>query len=153
MHKLIILASAALIMPIAACTSDISSSHYSTSSVGVAAQTMAGTVVSVRQITVSSEDNNAGTLIGAGLGGVGGSAIGGGSRAHTIGAIGGAVLGGIAGNAAQKGLSSQQGYEYVIRLDNGNMVTVTQGNDILLNPGQRCYVSLGHPARVTPAYY
>ncbi|MBQ8677899.1 MAG: hypothetical protein IJ529_05475, partial [Alphaproteobacteria bacterium] len=65
MHKLILLASAALIMPIAACTSDISSSHYSTSSVGVAAQTMAGTVVSVRQITVSSEDNNAGTLIGA----------------------------------------------------------------------------------------
>ena len=153
MHKLILLATAALIMPIAACTSDISSSHYSTSSVGVAAQTMAGTVVSVRPIMVSSEDNNAGMLAGAALGGVGGSAIGGGSTAHTLGAVGGAIIGGIAGNAAQRGLSSQQGYEYVIKLDNGNMVTVTQGNDILLNPGQRCYVSLGHPARVTPAYY
>ena len=49
-------------------------------------------------------------------------------------------------------LLEKNGYEYVIRLDNGNMVTVTQGTDILLNPGQRCYVSLGHPARVMPAY-
>lgn len=153
MHKMLLMAAAALIMPIAACTSDISSSHYSASSVGNAAQTMGGTVVSVRQVNVSSEDNNAGTLIGGALGGVGGSTIGGGNTAHVLGAIGGAVLGGIAGNAAQRGLSSQQAYEYVVKLDNGNMVTVVQGTDILLNPGQRCFVSLGHPARITPAYY
>lgn len=152
MRKIVLLATAALIMPIAACTSDISSSHYSTSSVGAVAQVVAGTVVSVRQITVSSEDNNAGTLIGGALGGIGGSTIGGGSTAHALGAVGGAVIGGIAGNAAQRGLSSQQGYEYVVRLDNGNMLTVTQGNDVLLNPGQRCYVTLGSPARVMPAY-
>ena len=152
MHKILLLATAALIMPIAACTSDISSSHYSTGSVGTVAQVMSGTVVSVRQVSVSSEDNNAGTLIGGALGGIGGSTIGGGSTAHALGAVGGAVIGGIAGNAAQRGLSSQGGYEYIVRLDNGNMVTVVQGTDILLNPGQRCYVSLGNPARVTPAY-
>ena len=153
MRKLLLLASAVLIMPIAACTSDISTSHYSTSNVGSVSQTMGGTVVSVRQVSVSSEDNNAGTLIGGALGGIGGSSIGGGSTAHALGAVGGAVIGGIAGNAAQRGLSSQQAYEYVVRLDNGNMVTIVQGTDILLNPGQRCFVSLGHPARVTPAYY
>ena len=59
MHKILLLATAALIMPIAACTSDISSSHYSTGSVGTVAQVMSGTVVSVRQVSVSSEDNNA----------------------------------------------------------------------------------------------
>lgn len=152
MNKLLLVTVAALVMPIAACTSDISSSHYATSSVGRVNQTMSGTVISVRPITVSSEDNNAGTLIGGALGGVAGSQIGGGDTAHILGAIGGAVVGGIAGNAAQRGLSSQTGYEYVIKLDNGNMVTVTQGNDILLNPGQRCFVSLGNPARVMPAY-
>ena len=152
MHKILLLATAALIMPLAACTSDISSSHYSTGSVGSVAQVMGGTVVSVRQVSISSEDNNAGTLIGGALGGAGGSAIGGGDRAHIIGAIGGAVIGGIAGNAAQRGLSSQSGYEYIVRLDNGQMVTIVQGTDILLNPGQRCYVSLGDPARVMPAY-
>ena len=152
MRKILLLAAASLIMPIAACTSDISSSHYSTGSVGTVAQVMSGTVVSVRQVSVSSEDNNAGTLIGGALGGIGGSTIGGGSTAHALGAVGGAVIGGIAGNAAQRGLSSQGGYEYIVRLDNGNMVTVVQGTDILLNPGQRCYVTLGDPARVTPAY-
>lgn len=152
MNKLLLLATAALMMPMAACTSDISTSHYSTSSVGSVSQVMGGTVVSVRRVTVSSEDEGGGALAGAALGGVGGYAIGGDSTAHALGAIGGAVLGGIAGNAAQKGLSSQQAYEYIVRLDNGSMVTVVQGTDILLNPGQRCYVSLGHPARVTPAY-
>lgn len=152
MHKILLTAAIAFVLPIAACTSDISSSHYSTSSVGSVSQTMGGTVVSVRQVSVSSEDNNAGTLIGGALGGIGGSTIGGGSTAHALGAVGGAVIGGIAGNAAQRGLSSQYAYEYIIRLDNGNMVTVTQGTDILLNPGQRCYVSLGNPARVVPAY-
>lgn len=152
MHKTLLAAVAAIILPLAACTSDISSSHYYTDSVGRVNQTMSGTVVSVRPITVSSEDNNAGTLIGGALGGVAGSAIGGDDTAHILGALGGAVIGGIAGNAAQQGLSSQSGYEYVIRLDNGNMVTVAQGTDVLLNPGQRCYVSLGNPARVMPAY-
>ena len=152
MHKNILVALSAVILPLAACTSDISSSHYYTDSVGRVSQTMGGTVVSVRPVVVSSEDNNAGTLIGGALGGVAGSTIGGGDTAHILGAIGGAVIGGIAGDAAQRGLSSQTGYEYVIRLDNGNMITVAQGNDILLNPGQRCYVSLGNPARVMPAY-
>ena len=67
-------------------------------------------------------------------------------------AIGGAVVGGIAGNAAQEGLSSQSGYEYVIQLDNGSMVTVSQGNDVLLNPGQKCMVLYGKRARVVPYY-
>jgi len=152
MHKTILIALTAIILPISACTTDISSSHYYTDSVGRVSQTMGGTVVSVRQIRVSSENNNAGTLIGGAVGGVAGSTIGGGDTAHILGALGGAVIGGIAGDAAQKGLSSQNGFEYVIRLDNGQMITVAQGNDILLNPGQRCYVSLGHPARVMPAY-
>ena len=153
MNKTILMATIALLLPVGACTSDISSSHYYTNSVGVAAQTIGGTVVSVRQVTLSSENEGGGALVGAALGGVGGYAIGGDSTAHTLGAIGGALLGGIAGNAAQKGLSSQQAYEYVVKLDNGNMVTVVQGTDVLLNPGQKCFVSLGNPARVSPVYY
>lgn len=85
-------------------------------------------------------------------GGVAGSMIGGSDTAHILGAIGGAVVGGIAGNAAQEGLSSQSGYEYVIQLDNGSMVTVSQGNDVLLNPGQKCMVLYGKRARVVPYY-
>ena len=126
---------------IAGCASDIDSNYYSTGSVGQVSQAQGCTVVSVRPIKVSTQ-NGAGTAIG--------SQIGGGNTAHLLGAVGGAILGGFAGNAAQEGLTSQQGYEYIVRLDNGNTVSTTQGADVLLNPGQRCQIIFGNPARIIP---
>ena len=134
---------------IAGCASDIDSNYYSTGSVGQVSQAQGCTVVSVRPIKVSTQ-NGAGTAIGGIAGGVAGSTIGGGNTAHLLGAVGGAILGGFAGNAAQEGLTSQQGYEYIVRLDNGNTVSTTQGADVLLNPGQRCQIIFGNPARIIP---
>lgn len=134
---------------IAGCASDIDSNYYSTGSVGQVSQAQGCTVVSVRPIKVSTQ-NGAGTAIGGIAGGITGSQIGGGNTAHLLGAVGGAILGGFAGNAAQEGLTSQQGYEYIVRLDNGNTVSTTQGADVLLNPGQRCQIIFGNPARIIP---
>ena len=134
---------------IAGCASDIDSNYYSTGSVGQVSQAQGCTVVSVRPIKVSTQ-NGAGTAIGGIAGGIAGSQIGGGNTAHLLGAVGGAILGGFAGNAAQEGLTSQQGYEYIVRLDNGNTVSTTQGADVLLNPGQRCQIIFGNPARFIP---
>ena len=134
---------------IAGCASDIDSNYYSTGSVGQVSQAQGCTVVSVRPIKVSTQ-NGAGTAIGGIAGGIAGSQIGGGNTAHLLGAVGGAFLGGFAGNAAQEGLTSQQGYEYIVRLDNGNTVSTTQGADVLLNPGQRCQIIFGNPARIIP---
>ena len=149
MKKSAILLLLPLALIISACTSNIGANQYDTDAVGDVSRALKGTAVSVRAISVSS-DNGAGTLIGGAAGGVAGSMIGGSDTAHILGAIGGAVVGGIAGNAAQEGLSRQSGYEYVIELDNGSMVTVSQGNDVLLNPGQRCLVLYGKRARVIP---
>lgn len=91
-----------------------------------------------------------GTLIGGAAGGVAGSMIGGSDAAHILGAIGGAVVGGMAGDAAQGALSRQGGYEYVVQLDTGGLITVTQGTDVLLTPGQKCLVLYGKQARVVP---
>ena len=134
---------------IAGWASDIDSNYYSTGSVGQVSQAQGCTVVSVRPIKVSTQ-NGAGTAIGGIAGGIAGSQIGGGNTAHLLGAVGGAILGGFAGNAAQEGLTSQQGYEYIVRLDNGNTVSTTQGADVLLNPGQRCQIIFGNPARIIP---
>ena len=134
---------------IAGCASDIDSNYYSTGSVGQVSQAQGCTVVSVRPIKVSTQ-NGAGTAIGGIAGGIAGSQIGGGNTAHLLGAVGGAILGGFAGNAAQEGLTSQQGYEYIVRLDNGSTVSTTQGADVLLNPGQRCQIIFGNPARIIP---
>ena len=132
---------------LAACQADIASNQYGTSSVGRASAASPCSVISVRQVQVKS-DNNAGMLAGALAGGVGGYAIGSGKTAHNLGAVGGALLGGYAGDKAQGALSSQMGYEYVVQLDNGQVMTLTQGTDVLLSPGQRCMILLGNPSRL-----
>lgn len=143
-----------LILPLAllmgACTDNIGANQYNTSSVGQVNRAMKGTIIAVRQVQVSDGDGQIGKLAGAAAGGVAGSMIGGGDTAHILGAIGGAVVGGIAGNAAQEGLSRQTGYEYTVELSNGNIVTITQGSDVILQVGQRCLVLYGDRARVVP---
>ncbi len=130
-----------------ACQADIDSYQYGTSSVGQANAAAQCRVINVRLVKVKS-DNELGTLIGGAAGGVAGYGIGGDSTAHWLGSIGGAVLGGIAGNAAQGALSSQNAYEYIVELNNGQVMTITQGTDTLLSPGQRCMLLYGNPARL-----
>ncbi len=134
-----------------ACQADIASNQYTTSSVGRASSAAQCSVLSVRPVSVKT-NNGLGTVIGSVAGGVAGYSIGSGSTAHNLGAIGGAVLGGMAGSATQGALSSQSGYEYVVKLDNGQIMTLTQGNDTLLTPGQRCMILFGNPARLIASY-
>ncbi len=146
----------AAVLPLAllmnACTSNIGANQYATSSTGQVNRAMECTVVSVRAVTVQS-DNNAGTLVGGAAGGVAGTLLGGNDTTKILGAIGGAVVGGIAGDAAQGQLSKQGGYEYVVRTTGGNIMTVTQGNDVLMTPGEKCMLLYGDKARVIPANY
>ncbi len=138
-----------LAIMLAGCTSRIGANEYSVSGTGQVNRALKGTILSVRTVNVESE-NGAGTLIGGAAGGVAGSTIGKGSTANILGAIGGAVIGGMVGDAAQGALSSQTAYEYVIQLDNGSLVTLTQGTDIVLHPGQKCIVIYGNPSRIIP---
>lgn len=145
-----LLATAALMFLTAACAPNINSNHYSTSATGAVGQVLPCTVVSARQVNVSSSDSSAGAMLGAIGGGVAGSTIGHG-RGSLLGALGGAALGGLAGNYAQEGLSSQAGVEYIVRLDNGSMRTITQGTDVYMQPGQKCFLLYGDQSRVIPA--
>jgi len=145
-----ILTVSALMLMSAACAPNINSNHYATSSTGSVGQAMECTVVSVRQVNVSSSDSSTGAMLGAIGGGVAGSTIGHG-RGSVLGALGGAALGGLAGNYAQEGLSRQTGVEYIVRLNNGAMRTITQGTDVYMQPGQKCFLLYGDQSRVIPA--
>lgn len=134
---------------ISACASNINSDHYATSSAGKVSTVSQCTVMNVRYVGVNS-DTGAGTMIGGLAGGVAGSTIGGGSTAHTLGAVGGALLGGLVGSAAEKGMTSQTGIEYVVKLDNGQVISITQGTAQPLSVGQRCMVLFGNPSRIIP---
>ena len=137
---------------LAACAPRIGSNDYSYSSVRQASNSFPCTVVSVRSVNVSSDDNTAGTLLGGVAGGVAGSTIGHGRSANTLGAIGGAAAGMLVGNLAQDSIMRQDGYEYVVRTDSGQLYTVTQGTDTLMSAGQRCLLINGAESRVIPYY-
>ena len=145
-----LLVASAFMFLTAACAPNINSNHYATSSTGAVGQVLACTVVSVRQVNVSSSDSSTGAVLGAIGGGVAGSTIGHG-RGSLLGALGGAALGGLAGEYAQEGLTSQTGVEYIVKLDNGTMRTITQGTDVYMQPGQKCYLLYGDQSRVIPA--
>ena len=146
MKKLLIAMILPALLMASGCTTDIGANQYSSSSAGSVNRTQTGTVISVRQVTVRDDNRSAGTTVGAVAGGLAGSQIGKGNTATILGAVGGTLLGGAVGNAAQSGLSSQGGYEYVIRLDNGSVVTITQGTDVLMAVGQRCMILYGSGA-------
>ena len=129
------------------CADNINSDHYTTNSTGKVSTVAQCTVLSVRQVTVDSGDTSAGTMIGGLAGGVAGSTVGRG-RGSVLGAVGGALLGGLAGSAAQKGLSTQTGYEYIVQLTNGQAISITQGASQPLMVGQRCLVLYGNPSRI-----
>ena len=144
--KVLSMVSAALMM--AGCADNINSDHYYTNQAGKVSTVAQCTVLSVRYVTVDDSNSGAGTLIGGIAGGVAGSTIGGGSTAHTLGAVGGALLGGVVGNAAEKSLSTQTGLEYIVRMDNGQVISITQGTGQALGVGQRCLVLFGSTNRV-----
>ena len=155
MKKFAIILAIPALLAFAACTADIGANQYDSSSVGSVTRALKGKIVSVRSITVRDDDRSTGTTIGGVAGGVAGSQIGKGATAGVLGAVGGALIGGVAGNLAQSGLSSQSGYEYIIQLDNGGVVSVTQGDDVVLGVGQPCMVIYGNGrsrARVIPYY-
>ena len=143
---------------LAGCADNINSDHYNTNQAGKVSTVSQCTVLSVRQVGVIVSEldrlksidhvGESGTLIGGIAGGVAGSTIGGGSTAHTLGAVGGALLGGLVGDAAEKGLSSQTGLEYIVKLDNGQVISVTQGTGQALGVGQRCLVLFGNTTRI-----
>lgn len=108
-----------------------------------------GTVESVREVTIASRDSGVGGMTGAALGGLAGSNVGSGKGSVAAG-IAGAVAGGIIGQRAEGRVASRRGLEITIRLDNGDMVAVTQQAEELFRPGDRVrLLSDGYTTRVT----
>ncbi|PLX29403.1 MAG: hypothetical protein C0582_05865 [Alphaproteobacteria bacterium] len=139
---------AILLMP--GCARRISQNYYSSASVGEAAHTYKGTIISARKIEVGEaerlQDNTTGMAVGGIAGGVAGSQIGKGSGS-VLAAAGGALLGGLAGSYAQDELSRQSGVEYSVQLTNGQIMTVVQGDEEVYQPGQAVLVIVSKKGR------
>lgn len=103
---------------LSACARTMDNTTYSSSApVG---KVVYGTIVSARGVTIKDNDklsgNATGILAGGAAGAAGGSAIGKG-HGNTAAIVGGAIVGAIAGALIEDQLSTQDGIEYIVKLD------------------------------------
>ena len=134
---------------ISACAKNVSPDTYASSAVGVANRVSYGVVVSKRAVKLDAS-SNVGGMAGAVAGAAGGSAIGGSGRSNLVGAVGGAVLGGVLGNAADKSMNSRPGFEYIIKLKDGSIISIAQESDVQLAVKQRVLIIHGDMMRIVP---
>lgn len=127
-----------------------SSNTYSREQLNQAAIVETGRIVSMRTVPVETSGRT-GTLVGAGVGGVAGSFVGGDWRSNLLAGIAGAVVGGVAGNAAERAATASNATEFIVEVDGGGTIAVVQTNDDALRVGDRVTILRGQQTRLTPA--
>lgn len=125
-----------------ACASSQSGASYSRSQTRGEQTVRMGVVESVRTVTIEGAKSGVGPAAGAVVGGVAGSNVGGG-KGSTIGAVLGAVAGGVAGQVIEEHTTKKAGLEITIKLENGNLIAVTQEADEQFHPGERVRILSG----------
>ena len=110
---------------VAACGTS-GSDTYEAGDVGKVLSTAEGTVISSREVEIEGETGPVGALAGGAAGGATGYGLTGGSGAVTV---LGALVGAGAGYLAESTFNDRQGYEYVVRMDDGRVVTLVQNRD------------------------
>lgn len=141
----------AALAPLAGCGPSYSPDKYSPNAVQQANKVDRGEVIGVRKIGVEAS-GTVGTAAGAAAGGALGAQTPGGGIVSTLGAIGGGVVGGIVGNSAEHASGDTDAYEYIVRKQNNELVSVTQKDDTPLRIGAKVLVIAGPQARIVPDY-
>lgn len=124
---------------LSACAPSTSGQVYSRDQARISHQVFFGTVLEVLPVTIEGTQSGAGTIAGGVLGGVAGSAIGGGTG-RNLATVTGAIAGAVAGSAIEKDVTTVQGQEITVELDNGEIIAIVQEADAPFNDGDRVRV-------------
>lgn len=147
--KIFLLSSCFTFLTISACTPKLGGDDYDVQSVGQVSTTLKGVIVSTRKIKIRGDNNPQEPGIGAAAGGIGGavagSTIGGGNRMPLLGAVAGSIAGGVAGHLIESKLKEQDGVEYQVKLDRGDLITIAQGAEPKMVTGQRVLIIESNP--------
>ncbi len=119
-----------------ACGIGNTNTTYERYEVGSQGQVSMGRIVEMMQVQTAGT-NTVGTLAGGAAGAAAGSMIGGNTAVNIIGGVGGALVGGMIGNATETALTKDTAYEFIVELNNGNLISVVQSNELMLRPGDR----------------
>ena len=133
---------------------DYSGSGYGGTEARQYANVSEGVVAAVREVSIQGEPSGAGQVLGGGLGalagGLLGSKIGKGNGTLAASAVMG-VLGAAAGTYGTQYLAKDRAYEFIIRLADGRLVSVTQAQDsnaAVIQEGDRVMIIEGGSVRV-----
>jgi outer membrane lipoprotein SlyB len=141
---------AILAAAVVGCGPDYSPNVYASSAVQQANKVDQGVVAGMREVGVTASGTT-GAVVGGTAGGIAGSQVGSGAGS-AFGALGGTLVGGIAGAAAEHVSGDTRAFEYVVRKANGDLLSVTQKDEVPLTIGQKVLVIGGNQARVVPDY-
>ena len=141
----------AILAVLAGCTPSYSPDTYASTAVQQASKVEQGVVAGVRKVAVTASGAT-GAVTGAAAGGIAGSqAPVGGLSAFT--ALGGSLVGGLIGTGVERAAGDTTAYEYVVRkTSNGELLSVTQKDEVPLALGQKVLVIAGSQARIVPDY-
>ena len=138
-----LIASVAASLALSGCETPTSATTFTPAQAQQAQVVEIGVVETVRPVTIQPGPSGVGAVSGAALGGIAaGSNIGRGSGSVAAG-IGGAVLGGMAGNAVESRVTRRAGLEIGVRLESGQLISVTQDADQQFFPGDNVRVLWG----------
>ena len=144
MKQIFAVAMLALPLMLTNCAPKLGGSDYSMADVGANSTSLRGSITSIRVVNLVATDANKpgiGALAGGVAGGVTGNVISNGGPFTTM---AGGLLGATAGHFAEQALTNQEGFEYTVQLDNGEVKTIAQGAEPRMAVGQRVLVVLNN---------
>jgi len=109
-------------------TTSQGSKTYTRGEAQTAMQVYYGTVLSVADVTIESQETGVGAVGGGVVGGIVGSTIGGG-RGTKLATTAGVLAGAAAGSAAEKAKARKAGVEIEVELDDGRIMVIVQEKD------------------------
>ena len=136
--KIIIALSIAIIL-LGGCVPDRSTKIYTSGEALQAEDVEEGIVESTEPATIRKDGTVVGTIGGAVIGGIAASTLGGG-KGRDIFTTGGIILGSLLGDLFEKGVTDQNAFKIVVKLDNGQKIVIVQKADVTFEKGERVNV-------------
>ncbi len=137
--RIFVFAGLALLMLQGCATASVEPDVYSRGSARTPYRVYTGEVLSVERVRIEGEATRIGELGGAVVGYE--AARSGIADTGLAGAIGG-VAGAVAGQAIEKAVTGTGGLRIVVRLDNGNVLAIVQGDQTTFSGGESVYVHM-----------
>lgn len=114
-------------LSVAACSSNLSPKRYDAYAVGEVNRAERGEIISSRWVEIRKGNSGVGTATGIAAGAAAGSTVGNGAEG-VIGALGGALIGGLIGSSVDKKVNKTHGFEYLVRTETGDTITLVQAD-------------------------